>query len=187
MKQSESLSKIAAALLEAQKNMGMAVKAAKNPFFKSKFADLNSVREAVMPALNESGISVLQLMVNEDGRNFVRTTLMHNSGEFISSDTEVVVAKASDPQALGSAISYARRYGLQAMLCVGAEDDDGERAMSRASSEDASPKAQPAAVATTSASTEQSKTTRSSFKNSNKAKKTDEVAESVPSSDEGEW
>lgn len=128
---SESISKLAAALVKAQRQMGNATKDAANPFFRSKYADLNSVREAVTPALHEQGISLLQPTVHIDGKNFVRTTLLHESGEFVCSDTEVVVKEAGNPQALGSAISYARRYGLSSLLSVGAEDDDGEGAMGR--------------------------------------------------------
>jgi hypothetical protein len=134
MKTSTSITKIAPALLEAQKEMGNAVKDAKNPFFKSKYADLNSIREAVMPALHKHGISVIQPIVHKEGKSFVQTTLLHHSGEFIASEgTELVAAKQNDPQANGSAISYARRYDLQSLLSVGADDDDGEGAMNRPS------------------------------------------------------
>lgn len=139
MNKSESIAKLAAALVKAQRQMGNATKDAKNPFFKSKYADLNSVREAVTPPLHENGISVLQLNVYVDGKNFVRTTLLHESGEYICSDTEIVVKEAGNPQALGSAISYARRYGLSSLLSVGADDDDGEAAMSRPSEKQSEP------------------------------------------------
>jgi len=132
MKTSESIVNLAKALVEAQKNMGNAVKDSKNPFFKSSYATLNAVREACIPSLNTNGISVLQPMTtNENGKNFIETVLMHSSGEFISSSTEVIVpdAKRNDAQAHGSAQSYARRYGLQSLLCIGAEDDDGESAV----------------------------------------------------------
>lgn len=131
MIKSDSISNLASALVKAQREMSNAVKDAKNPFFKSNYANLNSVREAVTPALHGQGISVLQLNFNENGKNFVRTTLLHETGEFICSDTEIVVKEANNPQALGSAISYARRYGLSSMLSVGAEDDDGESATGR--------------------------------------------------------
>lgn len=126
--------KIAAALLAAQKEMGNAVKGASNPFFKSRFADLNSVREAVIPVLNKYGMSVLQLMKPLDGRQYIETLVLHESGESISSFTEIVCAKQNDPQAYGSAVSYARRYGLQSLPCIGAEDDDGEAGMGRTNS-----------------------------------------------------
>lgn len=131
MNSSQTISKIAPALLAAQKEMGNAKKDSKNPFFKSKFADLNSVREAVTPALHSNGIIVLQPTVYDSGRNFVQTLLLHESGEYISSDTEIICAKINDPQAYGSAVSYARRYGLSSMLSVGAEDNDAEGAVDR--------------------------------------------------------
>lgn len=126
--------KISAALVRAQKKMGNATKDSKNPFFKSSYADLNSIREAVLPVFLEEGIAILQPTVSIDGKNYVRTLLLHESGEQLSCDTEIVVAKQNDPQAQGSGISYARRYGLQSFLNVGAVDDDGEAAMGRTSS-----------------------------------------------------
>lgn len=131
MNKSDTIGKIAVALLQAQKNMGAAVKDAKNPFFKSKFADLNAVREASHPALNAAGITVLQPTSSNEHGMFVNTMLLHDSGEFISSETAIICAKQNDPQALGSAISYARRYGLQSFVSLGTADDDGESAMNR--------------------------------------------------------
>lgn len=131
MRKSESISKIAGALLQAQTEMGDAVKGSANPFFKSKFADLNSVREASIPVLNKNKIGVYQPTVYLDGKAFVETTLIHESGEWLASETEIVYAKQNDPQGQGSGISYARRYGLQSLLNIGAVDDDGEGAMDR--------------------------------------------------------
>lgn len=131
MNKSESISKISAALVKAQGEMGSATKDSKNPFFKSSYADLNSVREATIPVLNKNGITVLQPTTVFENRAYVETTLLHESGEFLSSLTEIICAKQNDPQAHGSGVSYARRYGLQSFLCVGNEDDDGEKAMGR--------------------------------------------------------
>lgn len=131
MQTSASFVKVAGALIRAQAKMGDATKGAKNPFFKSSYADLNAVREAVMPVLHEEKVGVFQPTVVLNGKQYVRTLLLHESGEFLASDTEVLCSKQNDPQALGSAISYARRYGLQAFMNVGAVDDDGEKAMSR--------------------------------------------------------
>lgn len=129
---SESLAKLAPALLQAQKNMGVALKDAKNPFFKSKFADLNAIIDASVPVLNAEGIAVLQTpAVNSMGVGVIQTVLLHSSGEYIASETLIQSAKPNDPQALGSAMSYARRYGLQATVTIKAEDDDGESAMDR--------------------------------------------------------
>ena len=115
--------------------MEAAKKGAANPFFKSKFADYNSVLEACKGALNDEGISILQphsmTRVGDETIAVVETMLLHESGEFISSETKIEVVKAKDPQALGSAISYARRYGLSSLVSLPTSDDDGEGAMSR--------------------------------------------------------
>ena len=116
---------IALALLKAQSEMSNPKKGSSNPFFKSKYADLNAVREAVIPILNENGIIVLQPIVHVDGKNFVKTVLLHESGEFLESLTEIIYNKQNDAQAQGSGISYARRYSLQSFVCVGADDDGG--------------------------------------------------------------
>lgn len=131
MNKSESIVKLAAALVKSQSEMGNATKDAKNPFFKSKYADLNAIREVSLPVLNKNGISVLQPLTAVDGKQYIETLLLHESGEFISSLTEVIIAKQNDPQAAGSGISYSRRYGLQSILNIGAEDDDSESNMSR--------------------------------------------------------
>lgn len=131
MNKSENITTIAGALVKAQRSMGNATKDSKNPFFKSTYATLNAVREACIPALNEQGISVLQPTSVIEGKLYVETLLLHESGEFISGLYEVVVGKQNDPQSLGSSISYSRRYGLQAMVNIGAEDDDGEKAHGR--------------------------------------------------------
>lgn len=116
---------IYSAFLAAQKSMSNAVKGSNNPFFKSKYADLNAVREAVMPSLIDNGICLIQPEVVIDGRNYVRTVLHHcESGTEIYSDVEILMKSQNDPQAMGSAITYARRYGLQSICGIGAEDDD---------------------------------------------------------------
>lgn len=138
MKRSDSIVKIGAALLKAQKLMGGAAKGASNPFFKSKYADYGAVLEACKSELNDNGVVILQPLVTIEGRNYVETTLVHESGEWLSSEVEIICSKQNDPQAFGSAITYARRYGLQSLVALPAEDDDGESAMNR------TPKAYPA-------------------------------------------
>jgi len=123
------MKQIATALLKAQSEMSNPKKGATNPFFKSKYADLNAIREAVIPTLNANGISVLQPIVHLDSKNFVKTILLHESGESIESVTEIIYNKLNDAQAQGSGISYARRYALQSFVCVGADDDDGQKAI----------------------------------------------------------
>lgn len=122
------MKEIATALLKAQSEMSNPKKGSANPYFKSKYADLNAVREAVIPVLNANGISVLQPMTTVDGKNYIKTVLLHESGETIESLTEIIYAKTNDAQAQGSGITYARRYGLQSLVCVGADDDDGNAA-----------------------------------------------------------
>lgn len=119
---------IATALLKAQTEMSNPVKGSSNPFFKSKYADLNAVREATIPVLNQNGIVVLQPMVAIEGKNYIKTLFLHDSGESLESLTEIIYAKTNDAQAQGSGITYARRYGLQSLACVGADDDDGNKA-----------------------------------------------------------
>jgi len=123
------MKQIATALLKAQSEMSNPKKGSTNPFFKSKYADLNSIREAVIPILNSNGISVLQPIVHVDNKNFVKTILLHESGEYLESLTEIIYNKINDAQAQGSGISYARRYSLQSFVCVGADDDDGQKAV----------------------------------------------------------
>lgn len=131
MRTSETITEIAAALLTAQKAIGAAKKGADNPFFHSKYADLGEVIEAVKEPLNAAGITFLQGVGYGDGSPYVETRLLHESGEWLSTDTPVVCAKEHDPQAFGSAVTYAKRYSLQALLGVPSEDDDGEGAMDR--------------------------------------------------------
>ena len=128
MTKSESITKISAALLVAQKNIGAAVKGSENPFFKKKYADLGAIMEACKDPLNENGITVLQPIGSDESGVYVETILLHESGEFISSNLRISVKSQNDPQAQGSAISYAKRYALQSMVFIPSEDDDAEKA-----------------------------------------------------------
>ena len=78
-KMETNIKQISTALVKAQSEMSNAKKGSSNPFFKSKYADLNSIREASIPVLNAHGISVLQPIVHIDGKNFVKTILLHES------------------------------------------------------------------------------------------------------------
>lgn len=130
------MKQISAALLKAQSEMSNPVKGSANPFFKSKYADLNAVREAILPVLNSHGIVVLQPIVHIEAKNFVKTVLLHESGEQIESLTEILYSRANDAQAQGSGISYARRYALQSFVCVGSDDDDGQQAVKTSAKKD---------------------------------------------------
>lgn len=126
--QSQSISAIAKALIKSQSEMSTPKKSSNNPFFKSKYADLNEVREACLPAFNENGISVWQPTVSFEGKPFVKTVLLHESGEWMAGFTEIICNKVNDAQSHGSGVTYARRYGLQSMANLGSEDDDGNAA-----------------------------------------------------------
>lgn len=129
MKTSESIKNLSAALNRAQKKIGAAVKGSANPFFKSRYADLGAVMEACKDQLNSEGITVLQPVHSDETGDYVETILLHDSGEFMSSRMRLLASK--NMQELGSNTSYARRYGLQSMVFIPAEDDDGEASMGR--------------------------------------------------------
>jgi hypothetical protein len=117
---------LATALVKFNMEMGKITKDSKNPFFKSSYASLPHILEAVRPHLVSCGLSVVQMPT---GDGMLRTILMHESGEFIESEFSMKLVKA-DPQALGSAITYARRYAIGAILNLSIdEDDDANSAM----------------------------------------------------------
>lgn len=118
---------IYAALAAAQMQMGKAVKDTKNDHFRSKYADLASVMDACMGALNANGIAVYQPTIDEDGNRYVKTILAHVSGETLECRVPLIVQK-NDMQGYGSAVTYARRYGLMGMAGIAPEDDDGNAA-----------------------------------------------------------
>lgn len=130
MKQSESIKELATALCLAQAAMGGAVKESKNPFFKSSYADLTSVIKVVKEPFADNGLSFVQLPVSGETYVGVTTMLMHTSGEWLQSEYMLPMTKR-DPQAAGSAITYARRYALQSLAGIPSVDDDGELGMFR--------------------------------------------------------
>lgn len=116
------------ALAAAQAEMGRALKDSNNPHFKSKYADLSSVCDACMPALSRHGIAVLQPTYDDDTGRYVKTVLVHGeSGESTECRVPLIVQK-NDMQGYGSAVTYARRYGLMSMTGIAPEDDDGHAA-----------------------------------------------------------
>lgn len=119
---------IATALAKAQANMGKALKQANNPHFRSKYADLGNVMDACLPALNEAGIALIQPTGEDEHGRYVETILIHGeSGEQLACRVPLIVGK-NDMQGYGSAVTYARRYGLMAMAGIAPEDDDGNAA-----------------------------------------------------------
>ena len=132
MKHSDDITEFSKAFVKAQAAIKGAVKDSANPFFKSSYADLTTVYEAVKEALHENGIAVLQGGVPSENENIAAftTRLIHESGQWIESTLEVPLIK-KDPQSLGSCFTYARRYSLAAMTGVPLLDDDAEGAMGR--------------------------------------------------------
>lgn len=121
-------STFAEAFAKLQGAIKPAIKDATNPAFKSKYADLAAVWEAVRGPLAEHGFGVIQAPQFEGDTMFLETTLLHASGEIMISRYPLRPVK-QDPQGFGSAITYAKRYALSAMLGVVAdEDDDGNAA-----------------------------------------------------------
>ena len=130
MTTSEAIDAIATALAKAQGEMGGAKKDAANPFFKSKYADLASVRDACIGALSKHGIAVVQSPSAEGATVSVVTLLVHSSGQWMRGVASCT-AKDDSPQSVGSATTYLRRYALQSFAFIAPEDDDAEAAHGR--------------------------------------------------------
>jgi len=131
MLKSETIGELAKALAAAQGEIENAKKDAENPFFKSKYADLAAVREAYQKPLSKHGLALVQTPsteFTEDGMIVsVTTILMHTSGEWVSGQIRAIPGK-TDPQGIGSCVTYLRRYGAGAITGVAADDDDGNAA-----------------------------------------------------------
>ena len=126
---SEQIGELAAALAKAQGAMTVAQKNATNPHFKSRFADFESIWDAIRKPLAANGLAVVQQVRLVDGALVLDTTLMHASGQWVTSEYPVVPTQ-NTPQGLGSALTYAKRYALSALVGVvtGEGDDDGQAA-----------------------------------------------------------
>lgn len=122
MKTSESINNIIEALCKAQASFSAPVKNKINPHFKSKYADLANVFEAVRLPLAENGLAFTQTTARIDGLPFLVTTLFHKSGEWIQ--TEMQMPGFTKAQELGSSLSYCRRYSIMGLLGLAPDDDD---------------------------------------------------------------
>jgi hypothetical protein len=138
---SQTLGKLSEALAKAQGEIEGAKKDSDNPFFHARYAALSSVWDACRGPLSKNGLAVIQLPGKlQNGALFVDSVLSHSSGEWISSRLYITPVK-DDPQGIGSAITYARRYGLQALVGIAPMDDDAEAAMGRQQSREAEARA----------------------------------------------
>lgn len=133
------MKEISSALVKAQRGFGPALKTSTNPAFRSKYAKLENCIDAVIDALNDNGIMLTQQThLCEDGV-IVETMFIHESGETMSGGRLHVPAAKHDPQGYGSALTYARRYSLQAACGIAPEDDDGNTATSSMQPKQAAP------------------------------------------------
>lgn len=127
-KKGREMKELATALCKAQSQIRGAIKDSTNPHFRSDYADLESVWDACREALHGNGLSVVQVGADApEGHIAIKTMLLHESGQYIDGVMTLPMVKR-DPQAAGSAITYARRYSLAAMVGVVQVDDDGNAA-----------------------------------------------------------
>ena len=119
---------IHSAFVKAQKEFGPALKTSTNPHFKSRYADLSACVEAVIDALNNNGIALMQKLHPSENGVAIETIFVHESGESMANGILSVPASKQDPQGYGSALTYARRYSLMSACGIAPEDDDGNLA-----------------------------------------------------------
>ena len=120
--QSEQINELTAALAKAQGAMKNATLNRINPHFKSRYADLASVLDAIRGPLANNGLAITQVTEIRDGAFVLRTMLNHVSGQWVASDYPL--PSGAKPQEMGSALTYARRYSLSALISISADDDD---------------------------------------------------------------
>jgi hypothetical protein len=125
MKTSEKITTLTKALFEFQGKVTSVKKSAKNDFFKNNYADISSILETINPILQECGLFVTQ---HPHEHQLITTVYHAESGEFMQSEQVLRIKDASNPQAYGSAITYARRYALAGIFCLSQSDDDGNAA-----------------------------------------------------------
>src|ERR1051325_9412337 len=132
MLMSPNINELATALAKAQGSIQPAIKDKKNPHFKSSYADLASIWEACRTALSVNGLAVIQTVEtrSKDAEPILVTTLAHSSGQWMRSEMPIITQKM-DPQGIGSALTYYRRYSLASIVGVAPEDDDAEGAHKR--------------------------------------------------------
>lgn len=130
MRTSENVDKVLPALAVVKSKLQAVTKGANNPYFKSKYADLNTHLDAVEPLLEENGLVLFQPTEATTEGNVVKSVVVHpESGQFVESSIKLV--GEADMQKVGSAVTYGRRYTLGSLLSMKAEDDDGESAVGR--------------------------------------------------------
>ena len=135
MQKSDSLDMLGQAMADAQPAVKTAIMGSTNPFFRSKYADLGAVWDAIREALKSKGLSIVQMPDALGSDPALTTILLHESGQWISGTYPLVVSsKDETAQGYGSAMTYARRYGLAAVMGVIADEDDDGNAASKPAS-----------------------------------------------------
>ena len=124
MNKSDSIIKLATALVKFNSEISKVAKDASNPFYKNKYASLDSIIDEARPVLTKNGLSILQLPSGDGEHAIMKTLLLHESGEWIESEALIIKPVKSDPQAYGSCISYMRRYSLTSFLSLNTGEDD---------------------------------------------------------------
>lgn len=148
MQKSESITALAKALVAAQRALRNPRLDSTNPAFRSKYASLTAVRDAVVPVMAESGISVLQHLTTSDGHLHCETVLLHESGEWLSSTLAMPIGPKQTGHAVLAAATYARRGALMAVAgVVGDPDDDGNTGSLASDSAGSAPEQGPATAA----------------------------------------
>lgn len=128
MRTSEQTDKVLPALFEVKKELRPMVKDSANPFFKSKYLELSDILANLEPILHDKGLFLTQGTLLREGKTIIISRVSHPvSGQFVESEYLAEVANV-DPQKLGAAVSYGRRYGLQALFALNVIDDDGNTA-----------------------------------------------------------
>lgn len=125
MERSEQIGDLAGALAKAQGAIKGAAKGKANPFYKSSYADLACVMDACREALSKNNIAYIQSTQFDADNKWIETLLVHSTGQWVSSRYPVKPVK-DDPQGMGSAVTYARRYSLMALVGIVAEDEDDD-------------------------------------------------------------
>lgn len=129
MNKSESIKNLALAMVKFNCEVGKVAKDANNPFFKNKYATLDTIIDEVRPLLAKNGLTLMQIPGGDGDNVMLKTFLMHESGEWMESDRLIMKPVKNDPQAIGSCITYARRYSLNSFLSLNTgEDDDANKA-----------------------------------------------------------
>ena len=143
MESSPTTEKIAPAIVMAQSEIGRIEATSENPHFRSRYIDLASLREIIRPVLAKNDLAVVQSFGATTAESVVvETTLLHSSGEWVRTALAVPFGRGTGPQALGSSVTYGRRYGLAAMLGLAADrDDDGNTAQASVDSKPTPPPA----------------------------------------------